>query len=608
MGMKERLIKICFVMFIMISILFSSNIKSNAEESRVTITGSSCINAGKGNYTISAEDIVQKPDDNSGSLILDGSLTKVSSDDSSIDEYAVSNGQAVFSYSYPNSLMESEGKSIYKENSKKIAGIKLNKKIGKGALLLQTSKDGEKWLTEYVKSDLLSQVPTDIEAFYSSTDIQLMSGCYYRVIVAYTIQQFEDTSKILFINKNNYSYTSYTEVYEFYLYNADIKTGDDAHASKQSLGTKTKTEKNGYTGVKEIDDDDCHYGWDLGNFFVSGYTSTISSTDNVPIFLKNQGDKVSLWFELLQDIDHLNGKDSLSIAEDENGYDQYFEIPETNFGRGTLIIRYTDYENIKHTPEVYTNYLESNAVTGKSQRIQILDEGDYEIALDYEIKNDKTKMLAVIPNPSYSDYRIYFKFSVRNADSNVILTDLENNSKLRNSAFTESGFSVELETTRYLDVDVKHEIYNAKKRTFTENKKLKRIAKSGGEYTEEGIYLIHAKNRYTDSETTKMVYVGNDPYLQECVEKGMTWDEILKNLKEVETVEQETTLAETTKDNQENATGSADTLQKDSNVIMQNNNMVKVLIAVAILVVIVLLITVISVKSAKKEKKEGEDK
>lgn len=254
------------------------------------------------------------------------------------------------------------------------------------------------------------------------------------------------------------------------------------------------------------------------------------------------------------------------------------------------------------------HYLESNAVTGKSQRIQILDEGDYEIALDYEIKNDKTKMLAVIPNPSYSDYRIYFKFSVRNADSNVILTDLENNSKLRNSAFTESGFSVELETTRYLDVDVKHEIYNAKKRTFTENKKLKRIAKSGGEYTEEGIYLIHAKNRYTDSETTKMVYVGNDPYLQGCVEKGMTWDEILKNLKEVETVEQETTLAETIKDNQENVTGSADTLQKDSNVIMQNNNIVKVLIAGAILVVIVILITVISVKSAKKEKGEGEDK
>ena len=76
----------------------------------------------------------------------------------------------------------------------------------------------------------------------------------------------------------------------------------------------------------------------------------------------------------------------------------------------------------------------------------------------------------------------------------------------------------------------------------------------------------------------------------------------------METVEQETTLAETTKDNRENATGSADTLQKDSNVIMQNNNIVKVLNAGAILVVIVILITVISVKSAKKEKGEGEDK
>lgn len=70
--------------------------------------------------------------------------------------------------------------------------------------------------------------------------------------------------------------------------------------------------------------------------------------------MKNVGDRVTLWFNLSQDINCLNGNEKLTINEDVNGYDQDFEIEKTNFKHGTLIIRYT--ENGKVKIQVIRNY------------------------------------------------------------------------------------------------------------------------------------------------------------------------------------------------------------------------------------------------------------
>ena len=61
----------------------------------------------------------------------------------------------------------------------------------------------------------------------------------------------------------------------------------------------------------------------------------------------NVGDKVTLWFDLKQNIDALNGDEKLSITDDEQGHDQFFGTATMDFGRGTLIIRKTDYHNEK---------------------------------------------------------------------------------------------------------------------------------------------------------------------------------------------------------------------------------------------------------------------
>ena len=188
--------------------------------------------------------------------------------------------------------------------------------------------------------------------------------------------------------------------------------------------------------------------------------------------------------------------------------------------------------------------MEENAILGKDQRIQFLGEGDYEVALDYEVKNDKRNIFGLSVLPEYSYYRIYFKFSVRNADSNVRLYDVNDNTKLKTNDSTENGFELNQKLSRYLDVEVKHEIYDAEKNSFTEDKNLKTNAKNGGKYTDEGFYLITAKNRYTDSQTNRIVYVGKNAFLQECAQSGMMPDEIVQYVKtELEKKEEESRQA-----------------------------------------------------------------
>ena len=128
---------------------------------------------------------------------------------------------------------------------------------------------------------------------------------------------------------------------------------------KVSNGSVTKTGlDNGFTGEKKIDKNDVHYGWNLGQFYVCGYTQRTTDSDNADVFLKNVGDKVELHFNLLQDIDALNGDKNLSLNDDRNPYDEYFATQKFNDCRGLLIIRKTDYQNHTEDPVIYTDYLD----------------------------------------------------------------------------------------------------------------------------------------------------------------------------------------------------------------------------------------------------------
>ena len=303
-----------------------------------------------------------------------------------------------------------------------------------------------------------------------------------------------------------------------------------------NLGSAVKTDKDkGYTGEKPINLDDPHYGWALGQFYVSGYTqrTTDSQTD---VFLKNVGDQVELHFELLQDIDCLNGNSNLSICRDKNGYDQYFGTQQFNDIRGLLIIRKTDYQNTSSDPVIYTNYLDGVA-QGADTVVEFCEEGDYEVALDYEIKEEHYGVgwNTYVSVPTYTNYRIFFTFKIRNGNCMVFPFDT-NGSELANESFTENGFYLDLANSRYLDINVQRSIFVEGANGYTEDIRFNRPASDGTKYTDEGIYTITVRNNYTNQETIKKIYVGTDPTMKAFVVSGYTLEEIKAMLDEGYTI------------------------------------------------------------------------
>lgn len=438
------------------------------------------------------------------------------SDSGDIPEYIVPDGGALtLKYTYSPTLANAseEDWHLISDSKKSVDGIDLGGKIETGAVIFQTSLDGEKWTVNKIVTDL----ENNANAEYSSLDIQLNNGCFYRVIVAYELEKKTDPTKILFVNKNNYERKKVAEVYEFYAGYESAKSKPDE--KKFTLGKVVNTSKdNGYSDEIDIDKDDPHYGWTLGEFYVSGFTSKTDGN----VFLKNVGDRVTLWFKLEQDIDCLNGNEKLVIADDKDGYDKYFQTPQTDFGRGTLIIRKTDYEGHKGDPIIYQNYLEALTSASADVKIQLFEEGDYEVALDYEILDSKGIN-------KKNDYRIFFTFSVRNGNCMVYPFDVATGSELSDSSVTENGFRLDLAKSRYLLINVTHSVWTKGANGYAEDVRFNRPAKDGDKYTDEGIYTIEVKNPTTGSNTVKKIYVGSDSVMKASMNAAnsvFTLDEI----------------------------------------------------------------------------------
>lgn len=456
-----------------------------------------------------------------GSFAISGEIGNISEKDG-VPAYEVNSGNLDVYYTYSDTLLKAKEKEwhLIDDKGKKVDGKKLDEKIMKGALILQTSKDRKNWTDVKCLTNAFSNKPVEVGALYKTTDVQILNGCYYRLIVAYETRKLTKTNKVLFVPVKDYDYKKIAEVYEFYAYAPT--TENDVTKSEQTyaLGNKTRVEEfDGYFGSEKIDKKDDHYGWDIGQFFVSGYTDKVKESNGNVVFLKNVGDKVTLWFNLAQDINKLNGNEDLRITADTEGYDQYFETPRTDFGKGTLIVRYTDYNNNTSKPQIYTNYLEANASVGADTKVQLFEEGDYEIALDYEVTSDKLI-------DSVGHYRIFFTYSVRNGNCMVYPIDVSTGSELTNSSMTENGFTLDLAKSRYLQINVKREILSDSADGLVEDTRFNGPAKDGEKYTEEGIYTITAKNQYTNQTTTKKIYVGGNNVLKAFMTSGLSIEDI----------------------------------------------------------------------------------
>lgn len=298
---------------------------------------------------------------------------------------------------------------------------------------------------------------------------------------------------------------------------------------------------NGYSESNSIKEGDPHFGWKLGRFVVSGFTSRAG--DDVPVFLKNSGDQVELSFQLNQNIVSLNGDDKRKISGDGNGYDEYFGIPKTDFGHGTLITKHTDYQNASTEPTVSTEYLSSIEV-GANTHIDMYEEGDYEVALDYEIESP-----GLLPfRPAYNNYRIFFKFKVRNSNTMMFLFDTATNNELFNGSVTSSGFRIDMAGSHYLDVSVKREVLDSTGDGLTEDVRFNKTATDGAVFEDEGIYTVTVKNPNTGEEaTTKRIYVGTNDAMKASVANNMTLAEAQRQIAEGATVADDGTLKRASK-------------------------------------------------------------
>lgn len=351
---------------------------------------------------------------------------------------------------------------------------------------------------------------------------------------------------------------------------------------------------NGYSGDDSIEKGDDHYGWVLGDFYVTGFTSYIQDADGTVVFLKNAGDDVKLSYHLLQDIDKLNDDDDLEIHSDGKAWDEYFKTKTYQNSKGLLVIQHTDYQNKTEEPLVYESFLEGK-VKGAETDIHFCEEGDYEVAFDYEIEVDGS-IIGIIDKDSYEDYRQYFKFKVRNGNCMIFPLDLSGN-ELTNESYSEDGFVIDFAKSRYLKIDVKYKVLVEGRDGLAEDVRYNRPAADGEKYDQPGIYEITIKNQYTQSEMTKTIYVGEDPSIKMMAIDGMSIDEVNKSLYQ-ETTEVTLPTDVTENDSVENFTQDKSEKEKTNN----NQNTIIVVCAVASVAIIALVFVVVAIlkKSRKK--------
>ena len=487
-----------------------------ASNDKVELSGKAYEFDSKTDYTFSSAPSFVSTDsyETYGTFSIAGTTSQITNygKEDNVLAYSVPEGNVSIFYTYSDSLLNASEEEwhIVKDGEKNIDVFKIENNIDKGALILQRSIDHINWSNISIQTNVFENTPIQEGSLYQTLDVEMINGCFYRLIVVYELEKKVGTNYVLGVPVgSDNEYKRIAEVYEFYCKSTDKNIQELTQNTKQyALGkTELVADFAGYSGTKEITKDDLHYGWELGNFFISGFTMNTTDQNGKVVFLKNVGDEVTLWFNLKQNINALNNDKDLTITADSDGYDQTFQTPATNFGRGMLIIRKTNYENIVEEPVMFYNYLEANTLLNSITRVQLFEEGDYEVALDYEVTKDQLV-------DKVHHYRIFFEFSVRNANCMVFTFDNKTGKELSNNAVAEEGFRLDLAQSRYLDIDIKKEILVEGADGLTEDPRFNTNAKDGDIYVEEGIYTITVKNKYNGLSTSKIIYVGTNGLLK----------------------------------------------------------------------------------------------
>lgn len=530
--MKKRdLMKCIFLLTVFVCFFQDMNISAYAKEQTITLKANVYEFDEKNDFMISNAKATEGKVSDVGTLEITGDISNSSRKNGKNQAFVVDGNKAVISYSMKESLGEWYFTDV---KDKTVNDIELDGKILKGSIMVQTSLDGKEWVIVQEYADVFGKNTNALKEIYCARDVQLQNGCFYKIIVAYEQESVINQKKIGPIKKEEKERRRIAEVYEFFVEskNKGQVTSPDImprmiYGKEKGRSTAVNTGE-GYCiskGASILEADDPQFDWALGYFTINGYTDSVEDDEGNDVFLKNVGDQVTLWFTLEKDINDLKGDGHLTISEDDDAQDLDFQ-KKGNFKRGALIISHLDSENVSKEPIIYTDYLAANARTGANTRVTLFEEGDYEVALDYEIKNEPHKIGSVAIAPKYTNYKVYFKFSIRNGNCMAYPFDIESGSELRDGDICEEGFTIMLAGSKYNEVAIKYDVVVGEEGQKKFDTRKNMVAKDGATYTDEGVYTFSVNNPYTNVTTTKTVYVGTDPYLKALSKTGRTLSEI----------------------------------------------------------------------------------
>ena len=538
--MRKKFTILTGIIMIMIGVFSVNLLDVYAAGEIETLTGKAYDLGEKDEYEISK---AENTKEEVSRFYLEGDISEVSTKNG-FPSYAVDNGnlKIMVDKTFGTDLFSPKKEQdwhIIADKSKVVDSTKLDDDIGSGAIVVQTSKDGKTWInvsTEtdiYEKADELNKRTVNgeqIDAFYETTNVQITEGCYYRIIVAYKLERTIEPSKVLFVEVKNTERKERLEIYEFYAYNPYVnKTEELDSADAYEFSDVYRVDsQDGFKNPTAIKSDDPHNDWTLGKFYVSGYTDVTYDGD-IPVFLKVPGDKAVLWFNLEHALDKCNGRTDVKVEYISSGSDIYFGTPTIeNFGKGALIIRKTD-KNNKKERYIYTNYLEASATVGANTRVDLFEEGDYEVALDYQLHYDKPFVFGTTTTKTLT-YRVFFKFKVRNGDISAFIRDVDSGQFITNANIAKNGFYIDVANSQYLSLSIKREVLTESLDGLVEDTKFSGVAKEGRRYTDEGIYTVTVKNLATGDSIEKRVYVGNSDILKAHMVTGISISEINERL------------------------------------------------------------------------------
>lgn len=272
----------------------------------------------------------------------------------------------------------------------------------------------------------------------------------------------------------------------------------------------------GFSETVPIKENDPHHGWELGQFYFTGYAALDFDESGIPVFYVKKGDlSFKLFFQLNYDIKKLNGTDKLQINEDKNGYDKKFGIDKTDFGYGALFIRRTDPETRKKDKtERHLNFLYSRKPNQPFVVTNSLVEGNYEVSLDYELKE-----FYGLLGTNWWNYKIPFSFNVRYLSEDKVSEALEQQvTDEQNDVINSSGVAAQSDSDGY--------------RLIINSEKLSRAVHMESEEEKNGILTEYYYDQEHDATILLLASENKDGYESPLIGESETLTDFVKSIGE----------------------------------------------------------------------------